>query len=441
MATLAELQDALVNADKAGDAEAAQQLADAIVSMQAQPQSERPSQSPIRSANNMLDMAYRATPLGLIQTAQQKGNEFVQKGADYLADKTIDATGSPALATAVKFSPDIAGLVAGGYVANKLPNMLASGRPAQAAQRLGMTPTIGQRTNNPTILQVEDTMRRMPGSGGVFGAHDERNMRAINKAAAKAIGESSDKVTGEVLANADDALGAARNSLRDDVNIPQLDMTAPASSAKNVIASIGDAAKELKKGLRSSGSFERYTEDIKRGMAQGNVSGEQYQIWRTDLRDARETAFKAGKTMLGKAYDKVLRSLDDAARGTAGEAWKANDRAFSTLDILQKGNVVNPETGNVSAPLLTNEFYRRFGKTAKQGKMPGEIADIATVQRAYPKWAEGSPTGKVENYSSLIPWLMSPASFAGAKLLTSNPMNIFRYAPYAVQGGLLYDNQ
>lgn len=388
--------------------------------------------------NNKL---YRVTPLGLIQTAHEKGNEFVQQGADYLADKTIDATGSPALATAVKFSPDIAGLLAGGYVANKIPAMLTTGKAAQAAQRLGVAPTIGQRTGSPTILQVEDTMRRMPGSGAVFGANDIKNTQSINRAAAKAIGQESDRVTGEVLANADDTLGAVRNSLRDDVNIPQLDLSAQVSSARNVISSIGDATKDLKKSLRSSGSFDRYTNDIKRGLTQGNVSGEQYQIWRTDLRDAREAAHKAGKTMLGKAYDKVLRALDDAARGSAGDEWRANDRALSTLDILQKGNVVNPETGNVSAPLLTNEFYRRFGKTAKQGKMPGEIADIATVQRAYPKWAEGSPTGKVENYSSLIPWLMSPASFMGAKLLTSNPMNIFRYAPYAVQGGLLSDSQ
>lgn len=431
-----KLEDAIIKAHEAGDFEAAQAMADELKAWKP-----KKALNTVQTVDNALKAAYSATPLGIIQSANTFGNEMVQNGANKAADMVMDATNSPALATATKFAPDIAGLVAGGAVANKLPAMLTSGRASQAAQRLGFKPTIGQRIDSPTVLQIEDTMRRMPGSGAVFGAHDMQNARAINRAAAKAVGQDADRVTGEVLANAEDALGATRNSLRNDVNIPQLDMSAQASSANNIISSISSASKELKKGLRPSGSFERYTDDIKRGLTQGNVSGEQYQIWRTDLRDARETAFSAGKTMLGKAYDKVLRSLDDAARGSAGDEWRANDKAFSTLDVLQKGNVVNPETGNVSAPLLANEFYRRFGKTAKQGKMPGEIADIATLQRTYPKWAEGSPTGKVENYSSLIPWLMSPASFMGAKLLTSNPMNAFRYVPYAVQGGLLSDNQ
>lgn len=42
MASLAELQDALVNADKAGDTVAAKQLADAIYTMQQTPPSNAP---------------------------------------------------------------------------------------------------------------------------------------------------------------------------------------------------------------------------------------------------------------------------------------------------------------------------------------------------------------------------------------------------------------
>lgn len=53
MATLAELQDALINADKAGDTQAARALADAIVAMRQTPQAAQPTQ-PAGTANNTL---------------------------------------------------------------------------------------------------------------------------------------------------------------------------------------------------------------------------------------------------------------------------------------------------------------------------------------------------------------------------------------------------
>jgi hypothetical protein len=396
-----------------------------------------------KAADKVFNAAYRATPLGLIQTAHEKGNELVRGAADTAADKVMDATNSPALATLTKMSPDIAGLIGATFISGRVPHMIGGGKASRAASRVGVNPTWGQRFNNPTIMQVEDTMRRMPGSGGVFGANDARNQQAINKAAASAIGERGDRLTGEVLADAESRLGAERDVLRDAVNIKQGDPF--------VLKAIQSATANLKKSLRGSGTFNNDMERIKQRIAAGDVSGEQYQIWRTDLRNAMDTAFKGGKSKLGDAYREVLNALDDAARGGASEAWKANDKAFSTLDILHKGNVVNPETGNVSAPLLTNEFYRRFGRSAKQGRMPGPVADIATIQRAYPKWAEGSPTGKVEQYSSLVPWLLSPVNFAFAKVLTSNPYSMMRYAPYAASFanvnaddqrmlGLLYGN-
>ena len=303
--------------------------------------------------------------------------------------------------------------------------MISSGasKASAAAARLGINPTWAQRSNSPTLMQIEDTLRRMPGGGGVFGANDIGNAKAVNTAAASAIGQKSDRVTGEVLANAEDALGSARDKLRQGVNIAKGDTT--------VLSAIQNASSDLKKSLRGSGVFNNDMERIKQGINGGDIAGEQYQIWRTDLRGAMDTAYKAGKAKLGDAYKKVLGSLDEAARGSSGKDWKENDKAFSTLDILQKGNVVNPETGNVSPSLLTNAFFQKFGKTAKQGKMPGPIADIASTQKAYPKWAEGSPTGKVESYSSLVPWLLSPASWAAAHVLTSNPYELLRLAPYA----------
>ena len=88
MATLAELQDALVNADRAGDKEAARQLADAIVSMQQTPPSNAPKMSkserfwmgladPIQGGAQLLTHV-------LPQSVVNAGNQF----NNWLADKT-----------------------------------------------------------------------------------------------------------------------------------------------------------------------------------------------------------------------------------------------------------------------------------------------------------------------------------------------------------------
>lgn len=305
---------------------------------------------------------------------------------------------------------------------------------SQAAERVGYTPNLAQRTNSPDLKNAYDTLSNMPGSARVIGTHEAKNAEAINSAVAKAIGQKTNRITGDVLANANDELGAVRNSLRSNVNIPQ--------GEQNILSSIDDATVQLKKSLRNTGQFKGDMERIKQGVQSGSITGEQYQIWRTDLRDAADTAFKAGKSQLGNAYKSVLNSIDDAARGSASPEWLLNDKQFSVLNTVQKGNIINPVTGDVSPSLLTNQFYRDFGNFAKQGKLPGEINDIATITRGYPMLKEGSQTARREAYNSVFPWLMSPINYGAAKILTSNPANATRLIPYAIParssiGGLL----
>jgi hypothetical protein len=386
--------------------------------LEAQPQ--KPSMK--KMVSNALDMAYRATPLGLIQTAQEKGSDLVQQGADFAADKTIDATNSPALATAVKMSPAIANLVVGNRIAAMPQKFAPNNEAARAAQRIGYRPDLAQRTDQRDLKNLADTLRNMPGGAGVYQKLDSANQEAINAAAASGIGQKAKAITGEVLANATDELGATRNQLKDMVNIPKGD--------QGVLSALDDASSELKKSLGSTGRFKSDVERIKQGINAGSINGEQYQIWRTDLRDARDTAYKAGKTKLGDAYRRILTALDDSARQSSSELWKENDKAFATLNMLQDGNIVNPVTGDVSQSLLTNKFYREYGKNAKQGKMPGPVADIATVTKGYKPPVEGSQTARREAYSSLFPWMLSPLSYGAAKLMTADPYTLLRYGAY-----------
>jgi hypothetical protein len=381
------------------------------------------------------NFAYRASPLGILQSANDLNTKIVDKERNYLGDKTLELTGSPALATGAYMLPEITSLAVGNRMAAITPKPAPANELGRAADRLGYKPTLPQVTGNRDLANLYDTLSNMPGSAGVIARREAANQAAINSGVSKAIGQKSDRVTADVLADATASLGSTRNKLRADVNIPKGEQT--------ILSTIDKASQELSKSLRSGGQFKGDMERIKQGINSGNLTGEQYQIWRTDLNDAKDAAYRAGKSKLGDAYKAVVRSLDDAARQNSGDAWKANDRQFSTLNMVQDGNIINPITGDVSAPLLTNKFYREFGKNAKQGKLTGEINDIATVTKGYPMLKEGSQTARREAYSSIVPWLLSPANYALGKMLVSSPYGIARnlmYGPAAVNaGGLLTD--
>lgn len=369
-------------------------------------------------------LSYRTTPLGILQTANDFGTQITDMERNYLGDKTLQLTGSPLAATAAYMTPDVANMT----VANRLAAMPFKPAPTnelgKAAERIGYQPSMPQAIKNRDMAFTYDTLANMPGGAGVIAKHEARNQAAVNRAVSNAIGQKSDVVTGEVLANASDDLGNVRNTLRSQVNIPKGEPT--------ILKSIEKSIAELKKSLKGTGQFKNDMERIKQGVQSGNISGEQYQIWRTDLRDAKDAAYRAGKSKLGEAYKNVLESLDDAARQVGSEAWRANDKQFAALNMVQKGNIVNPVTGDVSAPLLTNQMYRDFGAAAKQGRIPGPIADVATVTKGYPLLQGGSQTARREAYNSFFPWLMSPLSYVGAKFLTSSPYGLLRVAPYGV---------
>jgi hypothetical protein len=364
------------------------------------------------------------TPMGIGNYVQNKGNEIVRKGSQIAGDYVFDKTNSPALATAVTMIPDVANLVVGNKVAGMSSAVKESNQLGKAAERIGYKPSLPQRTGSPDLANLYDTLSNMPGSARVIATHEARNAKAINSAVARSIGQNSNRVTGDVLANASDDLGAVRNTLKETVNIPK--------GSQNITSAIDNATIDLKRSLQNNGRFKGDMERIKQGVNSGNITGEQYQIWRTDLKDAADTAYTSGKSQLGKAYKTVLSALDDAARGTASKEWLDNDKKFSVLNTVQKGNIVNPVTGDVSAPLLTNQFYRDYGNFAKQGKLPGEINDIATVTRGYPALKEGSQTARRENYNSLVPWALSPFNYLVAKGMVANPANFRRLLPYQI---------
>lgn len=373
----------------------------------------------LKIANEVAD---KVSPLGILKTANNLGNDVARKEGDYLGDATFDATGSPELATAAKLSPDIANIVVGNRLAAISPKIAPNNILDQAATRIGFKPDLAQRSGSVDLNNFYDTLRNMPGSAGVIARHEARNTQAINRAAAKDIGQNADSVTGDILAAAKSELGSTRNALKSNVDIQQ--------NAQTVLDTIDSQATKLSTGLRSSSQFDNYARKIKDSLSSGSIKGDQYQQWRTDLRNLKDAAYKADRSNLGDAYNSLIKSLDEAAMLNAGPEWRANNKAFSSLELLKDSGAVNDITGDVSPQKLTNAYYRQFGDAALEGRLDGGIPDIATVTKGYKPRAEGSQTARREAYSSVVPWLMSPASLVAAKALTSSPQDLARLLMY-----------
>lgn len=152
----------------------------------------------------------------------------------------------------------------------------------------------------------------------------------------------------------------------------------------------------------------------------GQITGAEYQAWRTDLDQAKTAAFKSGDGKAAAAYQRLKQGLDDAVRRNIAHAWEGNDKLYGSYKLLTKRpNTVNEVTGDVSAPLLSSSYLQRFGDSVKRGGISGPLADISAVTRGFNQMREGSQTARRQAFDSIIPWAMSPATFVASKTLTS----------------------
>lgn len=64
--------------------------------------------------NDIAKVAYKTTPLGILNTASDIGGQVSEKASDYLGEQTMKKTGSPLAATGAYMLPFLAGMVAPG---------------------------------------------------------------------------------------------------------------------------------------------------------------------------------------------------------------------------------------------------------------------------------------------------------------------------------------
>lgn len=245
-----------------------------------------------------------------------------------------------------------------------------------ASSRLGYKPTPAQITQNPAMAAFENYLQRSPGSSGRMQAVTEANQSALNRGAAKAMGETADTLDEGVFAAAQNRVGSEFTRLG-QVTKPDLNQ-----GFLNALVKV-DADNAAR------GAFANKNVDslIDKGLdlaAQNKLSGTAYKEVRTELSNQAQSAFRGGDATTGQAYKQIVSALDDAAKGSLSkadqEAWDVARKQWAAFKTLTKSNVA--EGGNVSAARVASAMRAR-GPQLRTGAASGELSDIARIGEAF----------------------------------------------------------
>lgn len=253
----------------------------------------------------------------------------------------------------------------------------ASDDALAAASRIGYTPTAGERTGNAAMRNFENYLAKSPGSSGRMQALTDANQTAINRTAAKAMGETADDLGERVFSSAKDRIGNEFTRLqgvtKPDVGTPEflnaLVKVDASNAARGPYASSA-IAKEVDKALDLA--------------AQGKITGTAYKEIRTQISSSADAAFKAGDATLGQSLKTIRESLDEAAKGSLSaadrKAWDEARKQWQAYKLLSRSNIA--EGGNVSAARAASAV-RRDMPNFRSGGVNGELGDIARVGEAF----------------------------------------------------------
>lgn len=251
-----------------------------------------------------------------------------------------------------------------------------SSEAMQAAERVGYKPTAAQITQNPGMMAFENYLSKSPGSSGAMQRVAQGQQTALNRAAAKSMGQTADSLDEGVFAAAQKTIGGEFDRLST--------ATKPDLTGK-FLTTLAD----LDTANRARGAFASKQIDglIEKGLdlaAKNNLDGKAYKEIRSELANQAASAFKSGDSTMGQALKSLYTSLDDAAKGSLSaadqKAWDVARKEWAAFKTLTKSNVA--EGGNVSAA-RTASAVRARSPGLRTGSAQGELADVARIGEAF----------------------------------------------------------
>jgi len=327
------------------------------------------------------------------------------QGAPYalMPQRALPAMLGGALWEGLKYgSPgERAGSAAGGAFASGVGNVLGNmlkfsiqptpNNPATlgfqgAAQRLGAPLTAGQRSLDPRTLQFEDYLRQTPFGSIPLQRVGNAQAVAVNRAAARSIGENADDLTESVLASAKGRIKAdyetltVRNQLFPDRQLWQ------------ELYDLKQALKtDVEPGIRDiiNAQIDKYMDTML--LNNGVLPGKAFQSLQSTLKKFVKVGDQKG-LYAGELLDIFKRSMDRNISPADQALWaQANQQYRNYKRITDKAFAVNSQTGQVNPKAIARQLESE-GDAFKRGALTGPLADVGYFGRGIPSTAVGSQT-------------------------------------------------
>lgn len=438
MATLQQLETALVNAHNAGDVAAATQLARAIKSARqaplqqpqepATPEVEDPGfgQAALIGAGRQIDRLGKGVKQMGLNVASAFGSDAARQELGRMGEEEAENTriyerlqqvrpGATMLGEAAPLlaAPMMGAGVSGAALSASLPGLVEYGTTEERLGRGAMGAAGGAagyglanvftRAVKPTT-EISEAQRK---------ALEAAERLKVNLTAGEASGNKALKWAESAAADVPFASGiASRRAARNDEAIAQAATRALGQQADEVTENVLASARN-----RISGEFQRILEplqinlntpqvaselsavqgskvlkslrdesvdgllaEIQAVAKTGPVDGAWFQQNKTVLDQAIRSAYNNGQAGKAKALERVENALDRAARQAMGKDSQAYDAArkqWANLRMLETGKIV--EDGRVLPGRLKSAMETRYKDAMKEGKLTGELVDIARL--------------------------------------------------------------
>lgn len=312
----------------------------------------------------------------------------------------------------------------------------AQRRSMEAGQHIGMRVTPGQATGSRALQQFEAKLESQPMTSGPFNSIREGNQRVLNRATARAIGETSDVVDSAVLSRANERLGAVFENVRD---------ATPRTIDPQTFVTRLQAVNDEFEGLLPGGQTvaqHPLVQRLYRYAESGNASGEQLGGLTSKLGRAahKEMTSGSGDRELGQALYQVKDYVDDLVeQGLSGERLElyqtARTQYRNLLNITKNLGTINPSTGNVSGANLANTLQKADKRGFLMGRNNSEMYNAARFAQAFKPIVGDSGTATRSPVNSPIEAVLRAPFWLGARAYASQPaVNMAVAAQGAGQG-------
>jgi len=295
---------------------------------------------------------------------------------------TTGATDSPALGLAASLAVPIGASIGRGIVSpttNTLSD--AEKRIIETARREGVPLTPSQETGSKTLRTLEETMAKLPLSGGPMNKTYDKQRAALNEAIMARTGTAAKDASPETLTGVAKTLGgqfddlAARTTLKPDQQF-----------ADDVLKVATNYGRRLETDVAPV--FKSYMDDLQPAIdaiAAGQnptIAGETYKQIRSDLaRRARTTnngELKGALKALGNAFDDAV---ERSASPELRKEWQTLRRqyaAYKTVDkAMASGRQADRVTGDV--PLGAFSSAVRAGDREGFARARGQYGELSKL--------------------------------------------------------------